>query len=121
MKTPELWELISLFECEPKYIYGEDKRIPWFYNTLEFVLIRGCDKACFIISPAEKIIDFRWYSCERQLMHLNLECVEEIKVEKTNGKEILHIIFNKDTEVEKLFIELKPVIYLYGSISTNKP
>lgn len=37
MKTPELWELISVFECEPKYIYGENRRIPWFYNTLEFV------------------------------------------------------------------------------------
>lgn len=33
---PELWELIALFEMEPVYVYGEEKEIPWFYNTINF-------------------------------------------------------------------------------------
>ncbi|EYE87192.1 hypothetical protein Q428_14665 [Fervidicella metallireducens AeB] len=119
MKIPELWELISLFESEPKYAYKEDKHIPWFYNTLEFVLTRGNDIVHFIISPAEGIIDFKWYLNKRLLVHLKFESIEELKIEKTSSKEILHIVFSNDIGCEKILIELKPVVYLYGSISAG--
>ena len=58
MKVPEWWELVSLFESEPKYVYEEDKNIPWFYNTIEFELARGRDKVTFTISPSYGTIDF---------------------------------------------------------------
>jgi hypothetical protein len=41
---PEEWELLSLFESEPKVL---DQGVPWQYNTLTFDTQRG-DEQCSV-------------------------------------------------------------------------
>lgn len=50
---PEDYELISIFESEPKLL---DEDIPWFYNTLFFRLQRNDDILSCIFSPAYRSI-----------------------------------------------------------------
>lgn len=111
---PELWELIALFEMEPVYVYGEEKEIPWFYNTINFKLNRGNETLDITISPANDIIDIQLFANNRKIIQFNLENIKEIKIEKLHNKEILHIIFYDDA-IGKFLIETKPQIYVYCS------
>lgn len=112
---PELWNLIELFEMEPVYVYGEENKIPWYYSTLNFKLIRNNKTLDITISPAYGIIDI-WLSIENiKIIDMNLEDVDGMKIEKSHGKEILHIIFSTEDTIQKLIIETKPNIYIYLS------
>jgi hypothetical protein len=112
-EIPELWKLIALFEMEPVYIYGEEMEIPWFYRTINFKLKRENETLDITISPAEGIVDIWLLVGDRDILKINLENVESMKIEKLNGKEILHILFSNDDVIEKFFIETKPQIFLY--------
>lgn len=116
-EIPELWELTGLFEIEPVYVYGEEKEIPWFYSTINFKLKRGSETLDIIISPADGIIDFWVSTGDREIMQVNLENVEGIKIEKLHNKEILHILFSDNDMIKEFFIETKPQIFVY----CNKP
>ena len=114
-KIPELWELIALFEAEPVDVYEEEIEIPWYYRTINFKLIRGNETLDCTISPANRIVDIWVDTNGRRLLQINLENVQEMKIEKTHDKEILHIVFSEDDVIEKFFIETKPYIYVYCS------
>jgi len=116
-EVPELWELTGLFEIGPTYVYGKEKEIPWFYSTVNFRLKRGSETLDIIISPAYGIIAFSVFTGDREIMQVNLENVEGMKIEKLHNKETLHIIFNDNDMIKEFFIETKPQIFVY----CNKP
>jgi len=114
-ETPELWELIALFEMEPLYVYGEERNIPWFYSTINFKLKRNRETLDITVSPANGIIDIWVLIEDRKIMQFSLENVEGMKIEKFHNKEILHILFPNDDVIEKFYIETNPQIYVYCS------
>lgn len=114
-EVPELWELIALFEMEPVYVYGDEKGIPWFYNTINFKLKRESETLNITISPANGILDIGLLIDDRKIIQISLENVEGMKIEKLHNKEILHILFNNNDVMEKFYIETKPQIYVYCS------
>lgn len=113
-EVPELWELIALFEMEPIYIFGEEK-LPWFYRTINFKLKRENETLDITISPAYSEIDIWILIEDRKIAQVNLQNVIGMRIEKLHNKEILHILFSDDDDIEKFFIETNPQICVYCS------
>ena len=108
MKMPELYELISVFECEPHFHFVED--VPWYYNSLYFTLDRGEEVLTVSMEPACGIFDFEHYIGKRLVSHAHLENSKEFKIERIHEKEIIHIDFGEGDGVNSFFVVAKPYI-----------
>lgn len=111
---PEEYELIDIFECEPQIM---DKKLPWFYNSLKFILNRNKDLIELELEPSIGLVKIVWSQSERQLMSLHLENVMGLEIEKNKGIENLHIIFRGENFVNPLILQLKPEIHIkWGTV-----
>lgn len=66
---PDEWELIGLFECEPKL---SDDDIPWAYNTLLFETTRGRDRLRCLIEAGYGDFRFHWWEGDKLRTQLEL-------------------------------------------------
>jgi hypothetical protein len=113
---PEDYELISIFETEPKLL---DDEIPWFYNTLIFKLQRNDDVLSFILSPAYRTISIGLTLSERKIYDLGFENVKGIHIEKNKEIEGLIIEMDDGSAFNTLFIQTKPSITIVTTHDKN--
>jgi len=104
---PEDYELIGFFEAEPKVL---DLSIPWFYNRLEFEVVRDTDRVECVIEPSDRILQFRWTRIGQGLVSLDLYNVEGLRLERERGRECLVGAF--DSELGEVRLYLRPQIQL---------
>lgn len=112
---PKDYELVELFESEPKIL---DEEVPWYYNNLFFSLNRNDVTLVCLLQPAYGTISLHLKMNNRPIYDLSLENVAGMEIEKANGKEILKIILNDGNTIKTLLLETKPTIYLMST--TNK-
>ena len=112
MKMPELWELIALFESEPKLMFDNGSEVPWFYNTLLFSLERENSKLNIFISPANCSISFELTVCGSRVLDISLQNVHEIRIQKEKGNEILFIDFADEDNIEEFYIQTRPYLFI---------
>ncbi len=103
---PEEWQLLSLFETEPRIL---DPGIPWAYNNLTFETTRGSDRILCVIEPAYERLDFTWW--HNQSKHLTLErhWVSGLTVVTGEGNDYMVATF-RDQHLTELRLQLRPTI-----------
>jgi hypothetical protein len=104
---PDDYELITIFESEPKLL---DKEIPWFYNTLFFELQRNDDVLSCVLCPAYKTISIGLTVMGRIIYDLGFENVKGINIERNKRIEGIIVEMNDDSPFSTLFIQTKPSI-----------
>jgi hypothetical protein len=105
---PEPWELIGLFECEPKLA---DADMPWFYNRVRFDRRRGNERIELVIEPADHDLAFRWSIDGEAIIDLDLHDVVGLEVRLGHGKESL-IVSTGDPHQRPIDIEISPKVRL---------
>jgi hypothetical protein len=103
---PEHWELISLFEGEPKLT---DPDVPWVYNRIQFSLGRGIERIECAIEPSSGQIDFTYEIAGRIALALVLLRVAGLQTYQTGDSEGL-IVLMKDESRGKLHVQVSPDI-----------
>ena len=103
---PEEWELLSLFECEPKLEEGD---IPWAYDRLTFDSTRGSNRILCLIEPIYERLDFTWWHNQTKHLELKLRWVQGITISSGGGIDCMVATF-RDSFLEPLRLQLKPTI-----------
>lgn len=107
MKTPDLYELEYLFECDAIIV---DKEIPWYYAGASFSLIKERRLIEFKITPAVRDGKLKLQIDEEVIIDLKLENIKEIQIYNEKNIEGLNVFFDVDNYVLPLQIQTKPVI-----------
>ncbi|TLS53931.1 hypothetical protein FE782_00835 [Paenibacillus antri] len=107
LKTPELFELEYLFECDAQL--SEDG-IPWQYTSVSFYVIRDKVKAEFDFEEASRSGQIRLYLYEEELTKIILENIKDITIRKSNDFESLVLEFDEENYVKPLVLQTKPRI-----------
>lgn len=114
---PEEWELLSLFECEPRL---SARNVPWFYNQLTFETKRGNDEIRCEIEPGYGTLNICWWQFGKEKMKLELHWVSAIRVVTGNGRDYLVATF-RDQFLSDLEFHLKPDVCLRWGTSPDLP
>ncbi|WP_419875153.1 hypothetical protein [Candidatus Pristimantibacillus sp. PTI5] len=107
MKTPELYELEYLFECDARIV---DEEIPWYYTGASFSLMRENKLIKFYVNPASGNGELRLEVNGETIIHLNLDNVTEIQTIKEGKIEGFKVHFAKENYVTPLIVQTKPVV-----------
>ena len=108
-KLPTLDELLWLFEVEPERL---DPEVALPYNTLIYRTARGGEDVTISISPSSRDLEFLWERDGRQLIHLTLTAVEELRAVKEGERESLRVRFDAP-RLLPLSIQLKPSVSVH--------
>jgi hypothetical protein len=114
---PKDWELIGLFECEPKCL---DPSMPWSYNQLTFHTVRNNDEIICVIEPGDEVVEIILKNSGREIVNLDLHWVQGLEVQMKDGNEFLTIYF-RDKNLIPLILQLKPVIGVKWGTSSSFP
>ncbi|WP_342562303.1 hypothetical protein NST84_22150 [Paenibacillus sp. FSL R7-0345] len=107
MKTPELYELEYLFECDAKF---NDDGIPWQYTTVSFQIVRNNIKAVFEFEEASRSGQLRIYFKTEEISKYYLENISTIHIKREVNYECLTIEFDEENFVLPLALQTKPSI-----------
>lgn len=107
MKTPELYELEYLFECEAKL---SDDEIPWQYTSVSFQIVRNNIKAVFEFEEASRNGQLRLYFETEELSNYYLENIRTINIKREHNYECLILEFDEENFVLPLALQTKPSI-----------
>jgi hypothetical protein len=105
---PAEHELIWLFESEPAVKLAD---VPWAYNELTFVTVRGPDTIRCVIEPGYQSLDLSWERDGLELVALALRRVRGIEVDRADGGEALVVTFAEPGPAP-LRLTLKPRVHL---------
>lgn len=105
---PEPWELIGLFECEPDLA---EIGVPWVYNLVRFVRLRGNERIECAIHQADHEFAFRWLVDGEPIIDLDLHDVVGLEVRQDEGKESL-VLTTGDPRQRPLQIDISPRVRL---------
>lgn len=114
---PEEWELLSLFESEPKV---SDRDVPRFYNRLIYETTRDRDRVRCEIEPAYDTLKITWWHAGQEKLKLELHWVLGLRVVTGRGIDYLIASF-RDPFLCDLEFHLKPEICLRWATSTDCP
>jgi len=107
MKTPELYELEYLFECEAKL---SDDGIPWKYTSVSFQMVRNSIKAVFALKEAGRSGQLRLYFKTEEISNYCLENISTIHIMREDNYECLILEFDEENFVLPLALHTKPSI-----------
>ncbi|WP_310831048.1 hypothetical protein [Paenibacillus pedocola] len=107
MKTPELYELEYLFECEAKL---SDDGIPWQYTSVSFQIVRNNIKAVFEFEEASRGGQLRLYFENEEITNYCLENISIIHIKRDDNYECLILEFDEENFVLPLALQTKPSI-----------
>ncbi|SDW21820.1 hypothetical protein [Paenibacillus sp. CF384] len=116
IKTPELYELEYLFECEAEFI---DEGIPWQYTTVSFKIARGNLRAEFDLKEASNCGQIRLYLEEEEINKFYIENILNLTIKRINDLESLVIEFDKENFVIPLELQTKPTIKIRWGTSLD--
>ena len=114
---PEEWELISLFETEPREL---DPGIPWAYNNLTFETERGSNRILCVIEPGYERLDFTWWHNDTKHLALKLYWVSGLTVITGGGCDYLVASF-RNPFLSQLRLQLKPTIECEWGTTNDLP
>jgi hypothetical protein len=114
---PKDWELIGLFECEPKSL---DPVVPWAYNHLTLHTVRNNDEISCMIEPGYEVVTIIWKKNGQEIVNLDLHWVQGLEVEMKEGNEFLSAHF-RDKSLLPLILQLKPTIGVKWGTSNSFP
>jgi hypothetical protein len=97
-------ELIGFFEVEPILA---DQNVPWCYNTLTFVTIRGSDKVACEICPGYGTIRLLWERDGNPIGRFELAAVSGLHLTSKDGAEFVAATFSL-AKVSEFKLHLKP-------------
>ncbi len=98
------WELLSFFEVEPHRL---DLSVPWIYDDSIYFIEAENLSLSVAIQPAYKDIRIILKHHQQRLYEFQAMGVEDIRVFKEKGEEILEIIVSKH---QHLRIKIRPLI-----------
>ena len=108
MKIPEEFELLSLFESEPRF--SDDlKEIPFFYNQARYILVNDSNQICQVdLAPAYDEMKISVSDNEREIVSLDFRNISSLTIldQKTS-----RFMITRQTAVTK--IQLKPVFTIF--------
>lgn len=107
MKLPQAHELLELFEVEPVVL---DASVPWAYNTVTFITKRAHDEVECTFEPGYGEIEFNWSIDGRSVIHLNLERVESVRIDRDRACERFIVSFSEAAALPDLIVQLKPFV-----------
>lgn len=103
------WQLLSLFEVEPEYLYPED---PWPYTDAAYSISRdGFELSC-AIHPAYSDIRIILKRDAQRIFELNAMGVQDIRYSNESGIESLHVQISAS---ESLTLRVRPTICIEQS------
>jgi hypothetical protein len=109
---PEEYELTSFFEVEPIKL---DKKVPFKYNTVTYVIINGPEKIEIHISPAYGDIEIFWEHNNELKINWRLYDIRSLKIERKESKEYLIINFNAEN-MSDCYLWVKPNFKIIGGM-----
>ncbi|MEV4002608.1 hypothetical protein [Actinomadura sp. NPDC049753] len=113
METPELAELISLFEDEPT---SADEDLTWPVGLQSFRLRRGSREVLFSLDPMSGEAYLTMFEGGEEAISLGrLRKLEALTVEKRDEYEGLVLRFNSE-EFDPLYLQTRPVIRLSWNV-----
>lgn len=102
--SAEDWELLSFFEVEPRRL---DPSVPWVYDDSVYLIEDGELSLSCAIQPAYKDVKIILKHCGHCLYEFEATGVQDIRVLKEKGSEILEIVLS---EQQNLRVRLRPSI-----------
>ncbi|OKP96205.1 hypothetical protein [Paenibacillus sp. P46E] len=107
MKTPELYELEYLFECEAEL---SDDDVPWQYTSISFQIVRNHIKAVFEFEEASRSGQLRIYLNTEEINNYCLENISTIQIKREDNYECLILEFDEENFVLPMALQTKPSI-----------
>jgi hypothetical protein len=116
---PDLADLISAFESEPRYAYEDDDRAAgydldwhamWPYTRVVFGLSRGERRISLDLEPGYEQARLRISDAHGEVVDLLLRKVRRMELDRAKGREVLKISFADGTNSDAVFVLLKPEI-----------
>ncbi|WP_148933723.1 hypothetical protein [Paenibacillus methanolicus] len=107
LKTPELYELEYLFECEAKL---SDESVPWQYTSVSFQVVRESLKAEFELEEASRSGQLRLYFETNEIVKIYLENIKCVHIKRQDNLECLILEFDNENFVLPLELQTKPII-----------
>jgi hypothetical protein len=104
---PEEFELIGFFEVEPKLA---SPGVPWLYNNVHFVTIRGEDEISCELEPAYGELKLRWKQAGIVRAEVRLNRIESLSVQMNGSEEVLIANGLGISPSTLLKLRLKPVV-----------
>jgi hypothetical protein len=107
LKTPEMYELEYLFECDARIV---DEEVPWYYIGASSSLIRENKLIEFYVNPANRNGELRLLVNEEPLINLDLENITEVQLTNEKNTEGFKVHFDKENYVKSLIVQTKPFV-----------
>lgn len=111
---PDEHELVELFGGLPEVT---DRDVPWCYNHLKFVIENAGDHVVFETYPGYGEAEIRWHQESRLVASLSLGSVTGMKVELGGDKRTLVLLFDRESPVHPLRLQIAPVVHLVWGVS----
>lgn len=110
MLIPEDYELLSLFECEPKML-DDNNNIPFYYNEATYNFSSCKEKFHIVLSPAcnEFYLSVSDLDTNKQILSLTLNRVDKLEIlsDKKDHSKIGLTVQHQDY-IQFIEIEFKP-------------
>lgn len=110
MILPTRTELISLFRAAPQKF---DPAIPWDYNNLIFKHTNDQDDVTCEISPSYASLTLHWRKGGQDVVWLDVNGIQELRVEVERGRETLVATFSTEHPIAPLRIQLHPTVTVF--------
>ncbi|MFC5649722.1 hypothetical protein ACFPYJ_11435 [Paenibacillus solisilvae] len=107
IRTPELYELEYLFECDAKFV---DEGVPWQYTTVSFHITRNNLRVEFDFEEASRCGQIKLYLGEDEISNFFLENIQNLFIKQLKDFESLILVFDNENFVVPLELQTKPVI-----------
>jgi hypothetical protein len=102
-------ELLAFFGAEPRVL---DPNVPWFYNTLDFEVVREGFVVQCKLAPAYGHIEVRLHLAGTELTRLNLRSFKSLRLYMNAEEEILVATFDRGQGEETFGLMLKPHVWV---------
>jgi len=90
---PPDYELAGFFEAEPTIL---DRGVPWFYNRLTYVTVRGADRIVCDIEPGYRQMVVSWDRDGQSIGRFALSEVASLHITSERGSEFMTAKFQPD-------------------------
>jgi hypothetical protein len=114
---PQQHELIEFFESEPKLLDEDIEE--WIYNTLTFSISRNNNTIICIISPSYSHMKLSWTQGEKEIIYLDLNLIQSIKIQKEKDTETMLVEFDESESLTILRLRLKPDIHMFWGVEAK--
>ncbi|MFI5908284.1 hypothetical protein [Dactylosporangium sp. NPDC051541] len=127
---PSFEDLVGLFGTEPTYPDAtsslpedglEGWQHPWPYTSVKFQAVRDGYEIELDVTPGYEQVRLRTRAATGgvDLVDLQLTGVSTVGVDRTKGRELLHVDFPQESPAATLWLRLKPDVCLQWAYGTT--